>query len=308
MFSAFRNRFGIPGVISVIALVFAMFGGAYAASDDNSAGKASASKASASATAKKGPRGPKGAKGATGPAGPQGPAGPKGDAGAPGSNGTNGTNGTDGDDGISVTSQPFNGTLEGKCAGQGGSKFVAVNGSTFACNGEDGSPWAVGGSVPAGETLVGTWAAGRGGSGNPAQTAPISFPLPLDSAPDLVFVWMTEGPFATPFTEEELDQLLEEADENGCPGFDEGLPLADPGKLCVYGNFLEQMSPTGTGLTPTKRPPGEAKQIFLNVGQMPPPSGSGAPVVGVGPAGTTLRLNCEASNCEAIGTWAVTAE
>ena len=32
MFSTLRTRFGIPGVISVIALVFAMFGGAYAAS------------------------------------------------------------------------------------------------------------------------------------------------------------------------------------------------------------------------------------------------------------------------------------
>ena len=43
MFSPLRNRFGIPGAISVIALVFAMFGGAYAASDNSGGGKATAS-------------------------------------------------------------------------------------------------------------------------------------------------------------------------------------------------------------------------------------------------------------------------
>ena len=43
MFSTLRNRFGIPGVISVIALVFAMFGGAYAASNSSGGGKATAS-------------------------------------------------------------------------------------------------------------------------------------------------------------------------------------------------------------------------------------------------------------------------
>ena len=42
MLSPLRNRFGIPGVISVIALVFAMFGGAYAATNSNDGGKATA--------------------------------------------------------------------------------------------------------------------------------------------------------------------------------------------------------------------------------------------------------------------------
>ncbi len=44
MFSTLRTRFGIPGVISVIALVFAMFGGAYAASNSSGGGKATASR------------------------------------------------------------------------------------------------------------------------------------------------------------------------------------------------------------------------------------------------------------------------
>src|ERR1700704_3299328 len=84
MFSTLRTRFGIPGVISVIALVFAMLGGAYAAS--NSGG----GKATASAKAKRGPRGPKGA---TGPAGPTGPAGATGPSGARGATGAAGFSG-----------------------------------------------------------------------------------------------------------------------------------------------------------------------------------------------------------------------
>jgi Collagen triple helix repeat (20 copies) len=91
MLSPLRNRFGIPGVISVIALVFAMLGGAYAANDSGSGD----SKASASAV-KKGPRGPRGPKGPAGPAGAQGPAGPqgaKGDTGATGKTGATGPQG-----------------------------------------------------------------------------------------------------------------------------------------------------------------------------------------------------------------------
>jgi hypothetical protein len=87
MLSPLRNRFGIPGVISVIALVFAMFGGAYAASND------SGGKATSSAKAKRGPRGPKGPAGPAGPTGPAGPAGAKGDTGAQGPQGEPGPQG-----------------------------------------------------------------------------------------------------------------------------------------------------------------------------------------------------------------------
>lgn len=87
MLFTLRNRFGIPGVISVVALVFAMIGGAYAANHNGGA------TASAKAKGKPGPRGPRGK---PGPAGPQGPPGPKGDtgpagpAGAPGKDGQTG--------------------------------------------------------------------------------------------------------------------------------------------------------------------------------------------------------------------------
>jgi hypothetical protein len=59
-----------------------------------------------------------------------------GKAGADGKDGANGTNGADGKDGVSVASavEPAG----GNCA-NGGSKFTAANGVTYACNGAPGS-------------------------------------------------------------------------------------------------------------------------------------------------------------------------
>jgi hypothetical protein len=130
MLSPLRNRFGIPGVISVIALVFAMFGGAYAANDDNGGDKASAS-----AKAKKGPRGPRGPKGPKGPAGPAGPAGAKGDTGAAGSNGTNGTNGSAGAAGKSAETVSFTGekTLGSVNCKAGGVEVKSASPTVLVC-------------------------------------------------------------------------------------------------------------------------------------------------------------------------------
>ena len=140
MFSTLRTRFGIPGVISVIALVFAMFGGAYAASSSSGGGKATAS-----AKAKKGPRGPKGPKGATGPAGP---AGAKGDAGANGSNGTAGATGATG------------------AAGAKG----ATGATGFAGFTE---------TLPSGKTETGNWGSSGKGDEFNHPIIPISYSIPL---------------------------------------------------------------------------------------------------------------------------------
>ena len=165
MFSTLRTRFGIPGVISVIALVFAMFGGAYAASSSSDGGKATAS-----AKAKKGPRGPKGPKGDTGPAGPQGPAGPagaKGDAGPKGDTGAVGPQGPIGP--------------AGPVGPQG-----AEGPPGPTCN-EEGECL-----LPEGATATGNWSAsGTGGGGEVVRTA-ISFPLRLTVAPEFLFVTKEE--------------------------------------------------------------------------------------------------------------------
>ena len=93
--------------------------------------------------------------------GPPGPQGAKGEPGMPGTNGTNGTNGkdgtdgtdgVDGDDGVSVTSavEPV-GT---NCA-NGGSKFTAANGVTYACNGAPGPSGQGGGPIRSVQLPVG---------------------------------------------------------------------------------------------------------------------------------------------------------
>jgi Collagen triple helix repeat (20 copies) len=154
-----KEPFGKAGLtVAVVALVFAMFGGAYAASNSSGGGKATAS-----AKAKKGPRGPKGSKGDTGPAGPAGLQGP---AGANGKDGTAGSVGPIGPQGEVGPAGP---------------------------SGPEGEPWTSGGKLPSEKTETGTWSASApptpqcsGECSEFAITAgeanfsiPISFPIPL---------------------------------------------------------------------------------------------------------------------------------
>ncbi len=88
-YAALHDQFGTAGlVLSIVAIVLALGGGAYAASHS-----ATASKAKAGKPGPRGKTGPQGAPGATGPAGPAGPAGTNGTNGKDGTNGTNGTTG-----------------------------------------------------------------------------------------------------------------------------------------------------------------------------------------------------------------------
>ncbi|HMJ71789.1 MAG TPA: hypothetical protein VK471_00335 [Solirubrobacterales bacterium] len=158
MLSPLRNRagkrlrepFGKAGLtVAVIALVFAMLGGAYAASSNTG------SKATASAKTKKGPRGPKGPKGDTGPAGPaglagaQGPAGPNGPQGPRGDKGDTGPKGEKGE--------------KGPKGDKGESGFTET--------------------LPEGETETGVWGTAPG-TANGRWSFPISFPIPLALAPE----------------------------------------------------------------------------------------------------------------------------
>jgi hypothetical protein len=223
MFSTLRNRFGIPGVISVVALVFAMFGGAYAASNSSGGGKATAS-----AKAKKGPRGPKGPTGPLGPVGPAGPAGPagpqgpKGDAGANCSPGANGASVT-----VSAVGLPGE---EGKCVGSGGSKFVVGASKAYACNGAPGTdgapgePWTAGGTLPAGATETGTWSFQTQVESMikfASTFVPLSFPIPLAQPLDEAHVHL--------------------APNANCPGSVE-TPKANSGHLCIYTGLHELAS------------------------------------------------------------------
>ena len=210
MFSTLRTRFGVPGIISVIALVFAMFGGAYAASNSSGGGKAAAS-----AKAKKGPRGPKGATGpagAPGPAGPQGPAGAKGDAGAAGSNGPVGPAGPTGPAGA-----------KGATGAAGATGPTGFSGFTE--------------TLPSGKTETGAWSITLSTSGILNTFSSISFSIPLADGG-------AEGS-AFGFNQKQTKEIEEEEIEpGGCKG-SVAKPTAPPGVLCVYTSFENLINATG---------------------------------------------------------------
>jgi hypothetical protein len=232
MLSPLRNRFGIPGVISVIALVFAMLGGAYAASNDGGSGKATAS-----AKAKKGPRGPRGPKGPAGPAGPQGPAGPAGAKGDKGDTGAAGSNGAAGAAGAAGATGP-----------------TGKTGPT----GPTGKTGATGTFDPEGFTQTGVWASPEttvlastlSYPSVPKESTlmiPISFPIPLASPPTFVAV-----------------KAGEDKSAQGCSGtvsaggnLEGGVPTAAPGTVCVYLTTSEFASPpiTLSALKPNEGSP-----------------------------------------------------
>ncbi len=204
-----RNRFGIPGVISVIALVFAMLGGAYAASNESGSGNATAS----AKRGKPGPPGKRGKPGPPGPAGPVGAKGDKGDTGAAGSNGSNGAVGPIGPAGKTGATGPAGKTgatgPAGKTGATGLSGFVEA--------------------LPSEETMTGTW--WFQGNGNAVQAAPISFPIRLSSAAaaqtkDVYFSHSAEP----------------EKFEQECPG-SLANPDAEPGVLCFYVNGESNFAP-----------------------------------------------------------------
>jgi hypothetical protein len=169
MFSILKNRFGVPGLIAVMALVFAMIGGAYAASNSGG-GKATASKV------KRGPRGPRGFAGATGPVGPAGLAG------ANGHDGSNGAQGATGEKGST-----------GATGATGKTGATGTTGET----GTTGATGPTGTTLPSGKTEMGLWVA-EGIKKNNFRTA-FTYPLSLTFTPTFHYVVCPAG-VCTPTT------------------------------------------------------------------------------------------------------------
>jgi hypothetical protein len=230
MFGAMRRRFNATGLVAVLALVFAMSGGAYAASRF-----VITSTKQISPKVLKALQGKAGAAGATGVQGPAGPAGPTGPTGA-GSVGPQGPAGNTGANGTSVTSK----TLikgEGGCK-EGGSEFTSASGKTTACNGEKGKEGTFGGqSLPAGKTLTGAWAASSYAEaeypkeGFGVAAAGVSFALPASPAitsAQTSYIGSEEG------ENEEESKWAPAIKEHKCKG-DAQKPGAVEGNLCVFG-------------------------------------------------------------------------
>jgi hypothetical protein len=230
MFSRIRRHVNATTVIAIVALVFAMTGGAFAVSDNGGEGAhATAMKKKSKATGRQGLRGPAGPRGQAGPAGPGGPAGPAGAkgetgaAGAKGETGASGTAGANGDAGESVSIAKLQ-PGEGGCL-EGGTKFTAGGKEATACNGEKGEPGESGSSgsfpatLPEGATETGVGVATfTSASGD--VPVPISFPIPLP-IPVENFHYVSN------------EEQEEHAGPSQCSGNSEK-PTAVKGNLCVY--------------------------------------------------------------------------
>jgi hypothetical protein len=243
MFQAIRRQITPASILALVALVFAVTGGAFAATGSSGGGSGSPSHATLSATVAKkkkapargpvGPRGATGATGASGPAGPAGPVGPAGAAGAKGETGTAGSNGTDGTNGengkpgkngksVTVSTEPKG---SANCAEGGTSLETEGTGTkTYACN---GSPWTANGTLPPDATETGVW--NFSGAAGSEIEVPISFPIPLAKP------LSSEGCAEASKTPCQIHFIKpNEAAPEGCKDGSVTTPTAEPGNLCIY--------------------------------------------------------------------------
>ena len=260
-------------ILALVALVFAVTGGAFAATGATGGGSPHGTLTASAAAKKKaapkpvrGPAGPKGATGATGPAGPAGPAGATGPGGAQGPQGPAGNNGSNGEKGLQ--GEPGKNGKNGEQGEQG----------------PPGEPWPAGGTLPAGKTETGAWgfATSIEAGGSLEPLIPISFNIPLKTAlarADVHFVtnfeWKEHIPAPPP----------------ACQGSPEA-PSAAAGSLCIY---------AAQGLESS-----EGKSALTGTGTDTP----GESAAGAGTAGAVLVLEIAGiagERAAMAGAWAVTA-
>jgi hypothetical protein len=250
MFSAIRSRISPATVIATVALVFAMTGGAYAASRFLITSTKQISpkvlKALRGANGKNGapgatgPAGPAGA-GVAGPAGPQGPGGPQGPAGPQGPGGPAGPKGE---------------------------------------NGKEGKPGTTGftETLPSKATETGAWVAGPATVAFQHVKVAISFPIPLPGALSNNECEKGQSPCQAHLINvagEEVNAAKEKEHSKFCTG-SALKPTAEPGNLCVYvateenavfspvlGGVLDPA--TGTGLGVSNEGAGETGALLSGV-------------------------------------------
>jgi hypothetical protein len=252
---AIREPFGTAGLaVACIALIAALGGTALAAKGAlTGKQKKEVEKIAKKFAGKPGAPGAAGSEGKQGPAGAAGKDGTNGSNGTNGKDGTNGTNGTDGVDGESPVGTHFAGNAEptgNPCEGAGGVEYEiqSTEEVSIVCNGEEGSPWTAGGTLPPGAMETGAFSV-QGSNETEAEVelglfSTVSFSIPLASPLDAEHVKLAGGfPFPEACKTFKLD---------GEGHFINGTvnePFARPGYLCVYfgpeqgGTFLERIEP-----------------------------------------------------------------
>lgn len=269
MFASVRRRMSYANVVATLALLFAMSGGALAASKYLITSTKQIKPSVLSSL--------KGAKGTQGPAGPGGSAGPAGPAGV-GTPGPAGTAGAKGETGP-----------EGK-EGKEGKTGVA---------GPKGSPWTAGGTLPSKATETGAWSFGvvTYGSQPLAYRVPISFPIPLSaglSGVDCETVESSPQPHVAEtcqvhFIDEAGKESIKPGEEvvsTACTG-SASSPTATPGNLCVYTASLE----VAEGFSRSIKSAGISTQT-----------------PGAASVGAVITFEGAGEESQGWGTWAVTAE
>jgi Collagen triple helix repeat (20 copies) len=297
MFSKIRKRFTFANVAMTLALVFAMTGGAFAASKYliTSTKQIKPSvlkqlKGKAGPTGKNGTNGANGANGkdgvgSQGPQGVQGPQGPKGDK------------GDKGDPGESVAMKA---AVVTECKKEGGVAFTVAGKTEAACN---GSPWTATGTLPSTKTETGTWSVFGEGE---HMLASISFPIRLAQTAGFakeavldnehtVYVHFLEWATSTWRTLPDNVNVHEAcpSEATGAHPGEEALVEAEaaPGYLCVYESLSHGLETGG----PEIRPPG-----YFGIGV--------ASVGGAGAVGAILRFKAAGTGEHyGSGSWAVTA-
>jgi hypothetical protein len=199
MFSHIRRRITYANVAATLAVLFAMTGGALAASKyvitSTKQIKPSVLAQIKGKTGAPGKNGTPGAQGAQGPAGPAGTPGAKGNDGANGTNGNNGTNGLNG--------------------GTGPKGATGATGQTGFTE-----------TLPSGKTETGTWSVAYSGPQSMETYTPISFPIPLKQA-------SAEAFFISRAETQEIENEVKPSGLGGCAG-KLASPTAPKGVLCIY--------------------------------------------------------------------------